>query len=59
MLAFHEITGSETTSYFFRSGKVTMQPCKCLQGHTCKHLHGYVVASKTFKILIQKNLGGN
>ena len=22
MLAFHKITGSETTSYFFRSGKV-------------------------------------
>ena len=23
------------------------------------HLHGYVVPSKTFKLLIQKNVGGN
>ena len=25
----------------------------------CKHLHGYAVASKMFKRLIQNNLGGN
>ena len=30
-----------------------------LRGHTCKHLHLYVVASKTFKLLIQKDLGRN
>ena len=27
--------------------------------HTYKHLHGYVVVSKTIKLLILKNLGGN